>query len=224
MDASLNRNVLVTYLPAIAAVLAGMGWWLFDAGLMIYWHDWAAIDALLPAGEPAARRFVVAIAIAGAAFLGAFAHNIALRERARRAARAPIPARLLLESTFDSVLTLDENATVVAANEAAHRLLGNAVAHAPVSVDRFLSIVPTRRSTAVSGVQEFLRRSDIWTYRTLMAEVTRADGSPATTELRIMRDPEPGASGFVFFLRECRDDAGSFSQGQGNRQVVSIDA
>ncbi len=207
--APLNRNLLVTYLPAITAVLAGLGWWLFDAGLMIYWHDRAAVEALLPAGEPAARRFVVAIAIAGAAFLGAFAHNFALRERAKRAARAPIPAQLLLESTFDSVLTLDKRAMVVAANEAAHRLLGNGVARAPVSVDRFISIVPTRRSTAVNDVLDLLEQSDVWTYRTLMAEVTRADGSPATAELRIIRDPDPAASGYIFLLRECRDEAGA---------------
>ena len=88
MTAPLNRNLFITFLPAITAVLAGLGWWLFDAGLMMYWHDRAALDALLPAGEAAARRFVVAIAIAGSAFLGAFAHNYALRERARRAALA----------------------------------------------------------------------------------------------------------------------------------------
>ena len=145
MTASLNRNLLVTFLPAITAVLAGLGWWLFDAALMMYWHGQAPLDALLPAGEPAVRRFVVASAIAGSVFLGAFAHNHALRERAKRSAYAPIQARLFLESTFDSVLMLDKDARVVAANEASNRLLGNGVAASPVSVDRFLSVVPARR-------------------------------------------------------------------------------
>ena len=141
--ASSNRNLLVGYLPALIAALAGLAWWLFDAGLMIYWHDRAAVDALLPEGEPAARRFAVAIAIAGAAFLGAFARNFALRDHTGRA--APVPAQPLDESgaqdalrrTREKYLELFEqmpdgvfrscrDGTVLSANPALVRMLGYA--------------------------------------------------------------------------------------------------
>ena len=136
--------------------------------------------------------------------LEAAAESLAAQiEMARALQESSARRRAMLDVAFDSVVTMDADGVVVAANRAAERLFGYSAAEMVGRTVAELIVPPSLREAHVHGLARYLRtgRGPVVGRRVELTAM-RADGSEFPVELVVTRPEVGGPILFYGYLRD----------------------
>jgi len=171
----------------LAALAMAVVCWSSNTALLILWDGMAFVAALLPPPELLARRTVLAALMAGAAAFGVNIYSRALQRKMRSLNQCDLQYTTMLESTFDSVLTIDSGGAVIAANSAAANAFGRASADfSGLNIDDLTVRIVDQRVEDSPSLLKLIQSDDDWQHGALQVIARGLDGREFPAEVNVV--------------------------------------
>ncbi len=183
-----------------------VAWWSFDTCLALFWDGIAAANALWPGGEALARRLVIAFALGGAIILGSRQLSDAVRRDVAALGDCDLQYKRIIESTFESIITIDENAEVVAVNAATSRTFGGAASDfLKLKIDDLIVRVIDDVDPDQPGFGRLIAATETWTHGALQVVAQGLNGRQFLAEVTVLPSAYGDKSNRIVLLQEVTE-------------------
>lgn len=189
----------------VATMFAAV-WWLLDAGLLVVRDGEAIGAALFPDGVTTAGRLIIAIALGITAVLSRGHHSRAIRREVGELNDCDLQYKTIIESTFDSIITVNERSEVVAVNAATTRTFGGvATAFVGREIDDLIVRVVDEDHPDRTRIGDFLDTEKTWAHGTLDVVAQGLNHRQFIAELTVIPTRYGDKSNQIIFIREVTE-------------------
>lgn len=201
----LGRSITaVYYIESIrfGALIAAASW-LLHSLLIIGWYDLDLYSALFPAGPDLQRRITstLAFGLVGAAI--SHFNSRALRKSERNLVECDIQYRTVLQSTFDGVIMVDDQARIVDVNKSVATAFAHpAFALLMLGIDDLIQPIDDLATGGGMTISEILAQDPTWSHGTIRVVATAFDGREFPAELKAIPNHYGTDAKHTIFIRE----------------------
>lgn len=194
------------YAPLIAAVLMAAVCWLSHTLIVVLLNGESVLAALFPPLADVGGRSLMALTTASVAALGVHGYSRALRRQVIELGDNDLHYRTVLETTSDSIITINADAKIVAVNMAATRVFGaEAPAFLLLDVDDLILNINDELLPDVETFRKLLRTRTGLTGGTVNVTGRGLDGRTFPAEVNIVPASYRDKTHRLLFVRELTE-------------------
>ncbi len=156
--------------------------------------------------QPAFAAALVAIALAGTALLVLRSTNLRIGQQRSELSNCDLQNRAIIESTFDSIITVDERAEIVDVNTATSKTFGeSAASFFGLSIDELIIGVVDEQVTREDRFSDVLLADGGWPGGTIEVIAQGLDGRQFLADVTVIPTRYGNKSNRIVFAREITD-------------------